>query len=117
VGDRVAVQGGSGTGGFELGSTADNVNVEILSTAGRVVDTLKLGTMASGRHDFTWPANGVADGTEYHFRVVATAGPLKVSSTSLMRDQVEAVSTQGSQLMLETRYSGNKAYSDVKAFN
>jgi hypothetical protein len=34
-----------------------------------------------------------------------------------MRDRVEAVSTVGKQLMLETRDSGSVAYSDVKAFN
>jgi hypothetical protein len=34
-----------------------------------------------------------------------------------MRDRVQAVSADGSTLVLQTQYSGSVAYSDVKAFN
>lgn len=117
-GDRVDVESGTGSGGFELASTADSVNVEILNPSGRVVDTLKLGTLEAGRHDFSWNAgSSVADGADYHFRVTATAGTTKVTTTSLMRDQVLSVSTENNTLTLDTRHSGSVAYSDVQAFN
>ncbi len=116
-GDGLAVTQGSGVGGFELSSTADRVKVEILAPSGHVVDTLELGTLGAGSHGFAWPAKDLPDDAPYRFRVVATAGPIAVPVTPLMRDRVEAVSTVGDKLMLETRHSGSVAYGDVKAFN
>jgi len=116
-GDRLAVSQSTGVGGFELDSTADRVKVEILGPAGHVVDSIDLGSLGAGGHGFSWPAQGVPDGAPYRFRVVATAGPLAVPATPLMRDRVEAVSTVGDKLMLETQHNGSVAYGDVKAFN
>jgi flagellar basal-body rod modification protein FlgD len=116
-GSRLDVAGGSASGGFELAGAADDVTVQILNPAGIVVDTLALGAESTGRHGFEWPASGVADGAAYSFKVVAKAGAAAVAATPLMRDSVTAVSTTGSGLVLETQYSGDVAYSDVKAFN
>jgi len=115
-GDRLSVEQGVASAGFELGGTAA-VKVELLSPAGRVVDTLNLGTQAAGRHDFQWtpPAGSSAEG--HRFRVVATAGTSSVPSTPLMRDRVEAVSTSGGTLFIDTRSNGTVAYADIKAFN
>ncbi|NWG76269.1 MAG: flagellar hook assembly protein FlgD, partial [Rubrivivax sp.] len=47
-------------GGFELASPADRVQVEVLGGGGRVLDTIDLGAMGSGRHGFEWlPKEGV----------------------------------------------------------
>ena len=116
-GNKLALQGGHGVGGFELSSKADSVKIEILSPAGRVVDTLDLQAQPSGRHSFDWPAGNVADGAPYTFRVLAKSGTTELSSTALMRDRVNAVTTNGSSLTLELQNSGSVAYSDVKAFN
>lgn len=116
-GDRLRVEGGRGAGGFDLGATADRVKVEILSPAGRVVETLEMGAQAAGRHDFDWVAAGLPDGAPYGFRVTATKGAAVVPTTPLMRDRVEAVRTNGNTLTLETRNNGSVAYADVKAFN
>lgn len=116
-GDRLAVTQGSGVGGFELTSTADSVKVEILAPSGHVVDTLDLGALGAGAHGFNWPSKDVPDGAPYTFRVVATTGPIAVPVTPLMRDRVEAVSTVGDRLVLETSLNGSVAYGDVKAFN
>ena len=120
-GNRVALDGKAGaeigSGGFELAATADQVKVEILNPAGRVVDTLNLGAQAAGRHGFEWAAKNVADAADYRFRISATKGAATVSSTSLMRDQVQAVSTSSGSLLLQTRHSGDVPYGDVKAFN
>lgn len=120
AGNRLDVSQGSGVGGFDLASTADSVKVEIVNPAGRVVDTIEMGSQSEGRHGFTWtPAASVklAEGDNLRFRVVAKNGTAAVSSTALMRDQVRSVSTQGSTLTLDTKYSGDVAYGDVKAFN
>lgn len=120
VGNRLDISAGSGIGGFELASTADSVKVEVINPAGRVIDTIDLGTQAEGRHGFSWtpkPPSTVADGDNLQFRVVAKTGTANVSSTALMRDHVRSVSTQGNTLTLDTKYSGDVAYGDVKAFN
>jgi flagellar basal-body rod modification protein FlgD len=116
-GDKLAVQGGSAVGGFELEASADRVKVEVLNGAGRVVDMLDLGAQSSGRHGFEWAATGNADGELLHFRVLASNGAAAVRATPLMRDHVEAVSLAGDRLTLQTRHSGDIDYGAVKAVN
>lgn len=116
-GNQLSVSDGVGVGGVELSGTADNVKVEILSAAGKVIDTVDMGTQAAGLHAFTWDASGQAADAKLSFRVTAKSGTLDVASTALMRDRVLAVSASGSTLVLETERSGSVAYSDVKAFN
>ena len=116
-GDKMSIEGGEGVGGFDLAGTADRVKVEVLSPAGRVVDTLDLGAQSAGRHAFNWTATNLPDGAPYRFRVIATAGAAAVPSTPLMRDRVDAVNTDGTSLVLETQNNGPVAYRDIKAFN
>ena len=117
AGNRLSIADGSGIGGFELTSAADTVKVEILNAAGRVVDTLNLGAASSGLHGFEWSAGTVQDGDGYTFRVSASAGTASVLGATLMRDQVDAVSSAGNTLNLDLRHSGTVAYDSVKAFN
>lgn len=117
AGNRLAIQDGVGVGGVELAATAESVKVEVLSPGGQVVDTIDMGTQAAGRHGFTWDASKLTNTEGYRFRVTAKTGTVAVASTPLMRDRVQAVSADGSTLVLQTQYSGSVAYSDVKAFN
>ena len=117
TGDQLSIGDGIGVGGFELTGAADQVKVEIVNAAGRVVDTLNLGAASSGLHSFEWPAGTVQDGDGYRFRVTATAGTSSVLGSTLMRDQVQAVVASGSTLNLELSRSGTVAYDSVKAFN
>ncbi len=117
AGDRLAIASGLGEAGFELAGPADSVKVDVLNGAGRVVDTVDLGAQTSGLHGFEWKATGVADGSEYHFRVTAKSGSTAVASTALMLDHVNAVNAGGNTLSLDLQYSGTTAYSKVKAFN
>ena len=116
-GNKLSIEGGQGVGGFDLLGTADHVKVEMLSPAGRVVDTVDLGAQTVGRHSFNWTAANLPDGAPYTFRVVATSGAAVVQNTALMRDRVNSVSTDGASLVLETQSNGPVAYRDVKAFN
>lgn len=102
---------------FDLPSNATDVKVQVMSSAGRVVDTITLGPLDTGRHSFTWNAQTQADGTPYTFKVVAKRGTADVTATTLMHDRVDAVNTDAGGLTLETRNSGSVAYSDIKAFN
>jgi flagellar basal-body rod modification protein FlgD len=117
-GNTVDVRSGVGVGHFELAGAADAVKVEVLSSAGRVVDTLDMGAETSGRHSFNWtPADGVSDAGGFRFRVTATSGTASVTTTTLMRDQVSAVSANASGgLNLQLKRGGTVPYSDVRAF-
>jgi flagellar basal-body rod modification protein FlgD len=117
-GNALDVSSGSGVGHFELAGAADAVKVEVLSSAGKVVDTVDLGAETSGRHTFRWkPAEGLTDAGGFRFRVAATSGTASVTATTLMRDQVSAVSSTASGgLSLQLKSGGTVAYSDVRAF-
>lgn len=116
-GNRLAMSGGVALGGFELASTADRVQVEVLDPVGRVVDTLDLGTQGAGRHGFQWEPPAGMDTAGMRFRVAATAGTLPIASTPLMMDRVFAVRTVGDQLTLDTLASGPVPYTAVLAVN
>ncbi len=116
-GNRLDVQDGVAEGGYELTGRADTVKLEVLGADGRVIDTQQLGAQTAGRHDLSWNAPAYADGAELRFRITASQGANTVSSTLLMRDHVESVTTRNGSLVLQTRYTGDVSYSDVKAFN
>jgi flagellar basal-body rod modification protein FlgD len=114
----VADSGGVGHGGFELGSQADHVKLEVLDASGRVIDTTDLGAMASGRHSFDWtPAAGVNPALASRFRITGTLGATAVSATTFTRDRVDAVSAGPNGLVLELAQAGPVAYDQVKAFD
>ena len=106
-----------GQGGFELTTPADAVKVEVLSPSGAVVQTLNLGAQGAGMHSFDWPAGTATNSSGITFRVTATTGGVAMASTALMRDRVDAVSTDGGTFSLELEKSGLVPYSSVKALN
>jgi flagellar basal-body rod modification protein FlgD len=116
-GNKLDIANGAAQGGFELTSAADAVKVEVMSPAGRVLDTLNLGAQSSGMHSFDWAAGTYDNTSNLTFRVTATSGSTTLTSTALMRDKVDAVSTSGDALMLELDRTGAVAYSTVRAIN
>jgi len=116
-GNKLDIADAVGQGGFELTSAADAVKVEVLSPAGKVLDTMNLGAQSAGVHSFDWAANAYTNTDNLTFRVTATSGSTTLTSTALMRDKVDAVSTTGDGLSLELDRSGTVAYSSVKAIN
>ena len=55
--------------------------------------------------------------TGMRFRVTATSGSANTAATTLVRDQVAAVSTANSVFSLELVNAGTVPYSSIKAFN
>ena len=115
-GDRLKISEGKGEASFELAATAGRVKVEVLSPAGQVVDTVEMGAMNPGVHEFRWAAKGAVEGAAYRFRVTATQGTQSVAATPLMNDRVESVSTTGTGLQLHLENSGSVAYSAIRSF-
>ena len=116
-GNKLDIADGAAQGGFELTSAADAVKMEVLSPAGQVLDTVALGAQSSGLHSFDWAAGSYTNTSGLTFRITATSGATTLTSTALMRDKVDAVSTSGSALQLELDRSGTVDYSTVRAIN
>ncbi len=117
-GDRLSLVDGTPQATFELGSAASRVKLEVLSPAGRLVDTINLATTPAGRHDVQWPAGkDLTDVENYRFRVTANAGPTPIDATALMRDKVDAVNTSGTSLTVELERSGRVAYNQITALD
>ena len=117
AGNKLDIDAGVAQGGFELTAAADAVKVEIVSPAGKVLDTMNLGAQRTGIHSFNWPSGSYDASSNLTFRVTATSGANQLTSTALMRDKVTAVSTQGNNLMLELESGASVAYTSVKAIN
>ena len=117
AGNKLDIDAGVAQGGFELTAAADAVKVEIVSPAGKVLDTMNLGAQRTGMHSFNWPSGSYDASSNLTFRVTATSGANQLTSTALMRDKVTAVSTQGNNLMLELESGASVAYTSVKAIN
>jgi flagellar basal-body rod modification protein FlgD len=124
VGHSVLVDGnqlalgsnGTASAAFDLAGGADSVKVDVLSPAGRVLDTIDLGAQTTGQHNFNWtPPAGADTSGQLSFRVAATSGTTSVSATTLMRADVQAVSTSGSTLNLELKNGSTLPYSQVRA--
>ena len=117
-GSQLPLSSGKATGNFDLSGPADAVKVEVLSSAGRVVDTVDLGAETTGQHSFNWTApSALANTAGLTFRVTATKGAAAVTSTPLMRDQVQSISTSGSDLILTLAGGSTVAYSKVKGIS
>lgn len=114
-GDKLTVDSGKASAGFELGSDATSVQVEVLSPGGNVIDTLDLGALSSGQHGFTWtPDSGVStDGAT--FRVVAKSGNATLTATPLNVDTVQSVSNDAGTLTLQLQNNGSTAYNKIKS--
>jgi flagellar basal-body rod modification protein FlgD len=116
-GDRLSVaEGGKTQGVFELAGAASSVKVEILSAGGALVDTVDIGALDAGRHEFDWAAKagGVAGET---FRITAKAGGASVSATPLVRDRVDAVVTGADSLTLELSRLGSVPFNQIRIVN
>jgi flagellar basal-body rod modification protein FlgD len=117
-GDRLQPVDGAQRGGFALAAPADEVRIEVLDGAGRVVDTLTLDARDAGRHDFEWtPPRGVDASQGQRFRVAASLGGVNVASEALTRDRVVSVSHGQNGLQLELARAGIVGYDDVLAVN
>ncbi len=114
-GNKLSVNAGKAGGAIDLPSYADKVSVQITSPAGTVVDTLNLGPMTAGRHSFEWDASSYTGGGTPTFKVTATQGSKSVATTSLVRDTVESIGTDGSAMLLQLKGRAAVAYGDIQA--
>ncbi|GAP33752.1 flagellar hook assembly protein FlgD [Piscinibacter sakaiensis] len=108
----------TGEGGFVLANAADDVQIEVLSPAGQVLDTVKLGAQSAGTHSFSWTAGEKTDiSGALSFRVKATTGGVSSTPTALSAARVESVQTTATgALQLQLSNGKSVGYADIKAF-
>jgi flagellar basal-body rod modification protein FlgD len=116
-GDRLAIADGKGAGAYTLDATARAVKLEVVNSAGVVLDTQQLGDQTAGRHSFSVDASKYADQSGVKFRITATTSTGTVGSTTLSQDMVMAISTSDNKLQLELQNAGLVYYSSVQSFN
>jgi flagellar basal-body rod modification protein FlgD len=116
-GNLLEIANGVGQAGFELSGPADAVQVEVLSPAGVVLDTLQLGAQSAGVHSFNWNSGSATNDSGLSFRVTATQGGAKTAATTLMNDTVQSVSGTNSGLQLQMARAGAVPYANVRAFD
>jgi flagellar basal-body rod modification protein FlgD len=101
---------------FELAGAANTVKVEFLSASGAVIGTEDLGERGAGRHEAGWTDKpGAVEATA--FRVIAKAGENNVTTTTYVRDRVDAVVTGGDGLTLELSRFGNVPFNQISIVN
>jgi len=115
-GNRLNIASGTGIGSYALDATAGAVKLEVLNSAGAVVDTVELGGQSAGRHNFSLAADQFTD-PNLSFRITASNGTASVASTTFAQDKVVAVSSQSGNLQLELQNLGIVDYTNVTAFN
>ena len=114
-GNNLTMSDTGGTAVYDLASAADNVKVDIMTSAGTVIDTLQLGAMSAGRNGFAWPNTTYGADANLTYKVTATSGAAAVKATTYSQDSVTAVSTNGAKLQLQLSKLGMVDYSTVVA--
>ena len=113
--NTLSVDGGVAKGALDLSGDADKVTVQIMSPGGQTLETLNLGPMAAGRHDFEWDASSYQGTGNPVFTVTATQGSKTIASTSLARDTVTSVGSDNGTMTVQLKGRSAIAYSDIKA--
>lgn len=112
---------GGAAGGFTLASAAQNVQVQVVNSAGQTVDTLQLGALPTGVQTFNWDGSTSggrkAPAGAYTFNVSATDGSGQpVAAVPFGTGKVQSVYLSGSNgpsLQLEGQ-SGTVPLSNIQ---
>ncbi|MDE2418581.1 MAG: flagellar hook assembly protein FlgD [Burkholderiales bacterium] len=114
-GNSLSIANNVGKAGVDLSADASQVTVQVLSPGGQLLDTLNLGAMAAGRHNFEWNASSYTGSGIPVFKVSASQGGKAVSTTSLERSTVEAISADLGAMSLTLKTGKSIAYDAIKA--
>ena len=125
VGHQVMVAGSGlqltdtgAVGGVELAANADRVTVTIKDANGIVMNTVDLGKLDAGVHNFVWDGKtdaGVkAVNGAYDISVAATRGADKVTSTALQLSGVQNINRSSQGVSLNLGALGLVTMNDIK---
>jgi flagellar basal-body rod modification protein FlgD len=113
--NKLSINEGGAGGAIDLAVNADKVVVEVVSPGGQVLETTNLGAKAPGRHFFNWDASGYTGQGNPSFRVTATSGTNTVETTSLARDTIVSIGTNGVSMNVQLKGRETVGYDAIKA--
>lgn len=111
---RNATTGMAGSA-FDLGGSASQVKIEILSPSGTLLDTISANAMSAGRNSFTWNASKYSNYPSLSYRITAVNDGKAVAATTYSTDRVLGVGTVDGALNLELSSGQNVPYIKVAA--
>lgn len=114
-GSKLNIQDGRAAGAVDLTANAESVKIEVITPGGTLVDTLNLGALDTGRHNFTWDASKYTGTGTPSFKVVATTGGNAIASTSFVQDKVTSVGSENGSMLVQLANNAAVGYSKIKA--
>ena len=117
-GSQLALTGGAAYGGVSLASAADKVKLNILNSAGQVVQSQDLGARDAGVFNFSWDGMTDTDTQSpdgiYTFSVEAAQGGSPVVVDALQIGTVAALVRSNSGFLLDLGALGTVDFRDVQ---
>ena len=113
--NTLSIDAGKAKGAVDLQGDASNVNVQILSSGGQLLDTLRLGAMTAGRHTFEWDASNYQDVASPMFKIVATSGKQNVAATALAQDTITSIGTNSGTMSVQLKGRSAVTYDALQA--
>lgn len=114
-GDRLSAEvSGMSRGAFELGSSAELVELQVFNAAGQQIGNKDLGSFNAGRQDFSLNTSDFPQGT--HFKIKASQLGQPVQATTLTYDKVvSAANSLTTGLLFKLQNTGDVTYSQIKS--
>lgn len=118
VGNGLQLADAGAAGGVELGAGADQVTVTIKDANGIVMNTVNLGKLDAGVHNFAWDGKNDAGvkavNGAYSISVTATQGANKLAATALQLASVQNINRGSQGVSLNLGALGLVTLNDIK---
>lgn len=115
AGNNMKLDTGIAKAAFNLSGKADAVSVQILSPGGQLLDTLSLGAMGEGQHEFQWDASKYTGSGSPTFKVSATSGDKAVEATAFARNTISSVSNTSTGMTVQLQNGASIAYNTIQS--
>lgn len=113
--NTLSISEGKAAGVVSLAARAESVKIDILSPAGTVIDTINLGAVGAGQHNFSWDASKYSASGNPTFKVTATLGGKAIDNTAMVRAKVQSVSSEDGVMNVQLAGRSAVPYSSIKA--
>jgi flagellar basal-body rod modification protein FlgD len=113
--NTLSVENGQAKGAIDLSGRSDAVTLNIQTAGGQTIDSINLGAMEAGRHEFSWDASAYPGNSKPNFTVASTLSGQEVSNTTFARDKVASVGLDNGSMTVQLQGRSPVSYSDIKA--
>ena len=113
--NTLSVENGQAKGAIDLSGRSDAVTINIQTAGGQTIDSINLGAMEAGRHEFSWDASAYPGNSKPNFTVASTLSGQEVSNTTFARERVASVGLDNGSMTVQLQGRSPVSYSDIKA--